>query len=307
MTPIRVGVLMGGLSAEREVSLKSGRAAAKALQSKDYEVVSLDVGRDIADKLQQAQIDIAFLALHGPYGEDGKIQGLLEVMGIPYTGSGVLASAMAMDKLISKKMFKYHGLPTPDFREIDPEDPQTAKKALEDLGLPLVLKAPTQGSSIGVYIVESEAQFWQGLQEAAVIEARVMAERFVTGPELTAAVIGNKDPQVLPLIEIVSATGKYDYESKYTPGLSDHIIPPRIPENQQEHIGQLAVEAYKVLQCRGFARVDFILNESSPYILEINTLPGLTEVSLFPDGARAAGLELPDLMDKMVKLALEKE
>lgn len=303
---MRIGVLMGGLSAEREVSLRSGGAVVAALQSRGYEVVPIDVARNVADQLREAEIDVAFIALHGPFGEDGTIQGLLEFLNIPYTGSGVLPSALAMDKTAAKKIFTYEGLPTAPFREIDADDPDGVSKVLAELGLPLVVKAPTQGSSIGVYIVEREDELASRIREAAAFGSRVLVEKFIEGPELTAAVLGNAEPVVLPLIEIVSATGKYDYESKYTPGLSDHLIPPRVAPETQEQVKDVALRAYKALGCRGFARVDFILSDDGPFILEINTIPGLTDVSLFPDAARAAGLEFTDLIERILQLAQGK-
>ncbi len=302
----RIGVLMGGFSAEREVSLRSGRAVCEALKSKGYGVVPIDVDRNVAHQMRASGIDLAFIALHGPFGEDGTVQGLLEILGIPYTGSGVLPSALAMDKIATKKLFAFDGLPTPAFREIDAHNPEEAAGALAELGLPLVVKAPTQGSSIGVYIVDRDDDFRARVAEAAAFGPRVLVERFLAGPELTAAVLGNRDPVVLPLIEIVSATGRYDYESKYTPGLSDHIIPPRLSPDVQETVKSLALRAYRTLGCRGFARIDFIVSDGRPFILEVNTIPGLTDVSLFPDAARAAGLEFPDLIEKLVQLAEEE-
>lgn len=302
----RIGVLMGGLSAEREVSLRSGRAVCEALESKGYEAVPIDVDREVIGRLRELRIDLAFIALHGPYGEDGTVQGLLEMLGIPYTGSGVLASATAMDKIATKKLLAFDGLPTPAFRVIDARERGGAAGALAELGLPLVVKAPTQGSSIGVYIVEREEELQARVDEAAVFGPRILVEQFIPGTELTAAVLGNTKPVVLPLIEITSVTGKYDYESKYTPGMSDHIIPPRVSRAVQDAVSGYALRAYHSLGCRGFARVDFMVRSTEPYILEINTIPGLTDVSLFPDAARAAGLEFPELIEKLVQMALEK-
>lgn len=303
----RIGVLMGGLSAEREVSLRSGRAVCEALKSKGYDVVPIDVDRDVVYQLSESKVELVFIALHGPLGEDGTVQGLLEMLGIPYTGSGVLPSALAMDKIATKKILAYNGLPIPAFREVDARDPTGAQAVSAELGLPLVVKVPTQGSSIGVYIVDREEDLRLRIKEtAADFGPRLLVEQFIDGIELTAAVLGNARPVVLPLIEIVSATGKYDYESKYTPGLSDHIIPPRVSSAVQEAVSSFALQAYRALGCRGFARVDFIVSATQPFILEINTIPGLTDVSLFPDAARAAGLLFPDLVEKLVQLAREK-
>lgn len=303
----RIGVLMGGLSAEREVSLRSGRAVCAALESRGYEVVPIDVNRDVARTVRETGIELAFIALHGPLGEDGAVQGLLEVLGIPYTGSGVLASALAMDKIATKKILAHAGLPVPEYRELEAGDADSARAVVAELGLPVVVKAPTQGSSIGVYIVEREEDLEARITDAVAYGGtRVLVEKFIAGPELTAAVLGNREPRVLPLIEIVSATGKYDYESKYTPGLSDHLIPPRVPREVQEQVSDLALRAYRALGCRGFARVDLIVSGSEAFILEINTIPGLTDVSLFPDAARAAGMSFPDLVEHLVRLAQER-
>jgi D-alanine-D-alanine ligase len=298
---------MGGLSAEREVSLRSGRAVCAALESRGYEVVPIDVDRDVAQTIRETGIELAFIALHGPLGEDGAVQGLLELLGIPYTGSGVLASALAMDKIATKKMLDHAGLPVPEFRKVEAGDAEGVRAAVAGLGLPVVVKPLAQGSSLGVYIVDREEDVGVRIADAAAYGGpRVLLEKFIAGPELTAAVLGNRDPWVLPLIEIVSATGKYDYESKYTPGLSEHLIPPRVPREVQERVSDLALRAYLALGCRGFARVDLIVPGDEAYILEINTIPGLTDVSLFPDAARAAGMSFADLVERLVLLAQER-
>lgn len=303
----RIGVLMGGLSAEREVSLRSGRAVCAALESRGYEVVPIDVDRNVARTIREAGIELAFIALHGPLGEDGAVQGLLELLGIPYTGSGVLASALAMDKIATKKMLAHAGLPVPEFREVEAGDAEGVRAAVAELGLPVVVKPLAQGSSLGVYIIDREEDVGMRTADAAAYGGpRVLIEKFIAGPELTVAVLGNREPQVLPLIEIVSATGKYDYESKYTPGLSEHLIPPRVPREVQERVSDLALRAYLALGCRGFARVDLIVPGDEAYILEINTIPGLTDVSLFPDAARAAGMSFADLVERLVLLAQER-
>lgn len=309
----KIGVLMGGRSAEREVSLRTGEAIYKALASKGYNVEKIDVDLDIAEKLKSKGIELAFIALHGRYGEDGTIQGLLEMLDIPYTGSGVLASALAIDKIATKKMLSHAGLPTPDFSVIDKSRYQKEKPAniikeiLSWNSLPLVVKAPTQGSTIGTSFVHAEKDLQPALEEAFKYDPCALVEEMIEGVEVTASVLGNQDPVALPLIEIYSATGVYDYEAKYTMGMSDHIIPPRIPEKQQREIQAMAVKAFKVLGCRGLARVDFIIDTTGKYtILEVNTIPGMTETSLFPDAAKAAGISFDDLTEKIVKLAMER-
>ena len=309
---LKIGVLLGGRSSEREVSLRTGDAVYKALIAKGYPAVKIDVGFDIAERIKAEGIELAFLALHGKHGEDGTIQGLLEMLDIPYTGSGVLASALAMDKIAAKKMMLYEGLPTPLFKTVSRYKAHTvgleniSNMVLNDMGLPLVVKAPTQGSSIGITFVRHKDELVKALELAFKYDPTALVEQFIEGIELTAAVLGNDDPVALPLIEITSSTGVYDYEAKYTIGMSDHIIPPRIPLEQQNTIKYIALQTYKAIGCRGLARIDFILDrEGNPYVLEVNTLPGMTATSLFPDAARAAGIEFQDLTDQIVRLAIE--
>ncbi|MDN5347380.1 MAG: D-alanine-D-alanine ligase [Clostridia bacterium] len=309
---MKIAVLMGGPSAEREVSLRSGEAVYQALSIRNHEVKKLEISDRIAAELQSFRPEVVFIAAHGKPGEDGTIQGLLEILGLPYTGSRVLASALAMDKIASKRIFLATDIPTPEFmvfgaqeiRDLTPV--KVAAQIIEETGLPAVIKAPTQGSTIGTYIVREEGKLPEAIEAALQYDSRILAERFVPGPEITAAVLGNDDPVVLPLIEIISRTGFYDYQAKYTAGLSEHLIPPRLPEKVQKEIRDLALRTYKTLGCRGFARIDFIVEDGQkPKVLEVNTVPGLTEVSLFPDAARAAGMGFADLVEKIISLALE--
>ncbi len=309
----RIGVLMGGRSAEREVSLRTGEAVCQALIEAGYDTVKIDVGSDLVERLKEEGVELAFLALHGRYGEDGTIQGLLEMLDIPYTGPGVLASALAIDKIATKKILLYEGLPTPRFMQVREKDAleagleETAEKVLREMSLPLVVKAPTQGSTIGTSFVHERKDVVTALETAYRYDRVALVEQFIEGIEVTAPVLGNDNPVALPLIEIVSATGVYDYEAKYTPGMSDHIIPPRIPVELQAMIKELAVRTFQALGCRGLSRVDFMVEPGGGvYILEVNTMPGMTATSLFPDSARAAGIEFPQLVDQIVKLALEK-
>jgi len=305
--------LMGGRSAEREVSLRTGEAVCRALIEAGYNTVKIDVGSDLVERLKEEGVELAFLALHGRYGEDGTIQGLLEMLDIPYTGPGVLASALAIDKIATKKILLYEGLPTPRFMQVTEKEAlsagllETAEKVLREMGLPLVVKAPTQGSTIGTSFVHERKDVVTALELAYRYDRVALVEQFIEGMEVTAPVLGNDNPVALPLIEIVSATGVYDYEAKYTAGMSDHIIPPRIPGEQQAMIKELAVRTFQALGCRGLSRVDFKVEQGGgAYILEVNTMPGMTATSLFPDAARAAGIEFPQLVDQIVKLALEK-
>ncbi|SFR06313.1 D-alanine--D-alanine ligase [Desulfoscipio geothermicus] len=308
----KIGVLLGGRSAEREVSLRTGEAIYQTLLKKGYDAVKIDVDKNIVENLKNNGIELAFIALHGKYGEDGTIQGLLEMLDIPYTGSGVLASAIAMNKITTKKILLQAGLPTPEFvtvtyREYKGGSLNSITERIMALGLPVMVKAATQGSTIGISFVHNQEDIQPALKDSFKYDTEVMAEKMIKGVEVTASVLGNEDPEALPLIEIVSATGVYDYKAKYTVGLSEHIIPPRIPEDMQDKVKSLAKKAYLAIGCRGLARVDFIIDHAgNPYILEANTMPGMTETSLFPDAARAAGISFEGLVEKLIELALEK-
>ncbi|OIQ57052.1 D-alanine--D-alanine ligase B [Moorella thermoacetica] len=308
---MKIAVLMGGPSSEREISLKSGSAVAAALTGLGHQVITIDLDREVVARLKDFAPDVVFNALHGKPGEDGSVQGLLEVLGLPYTGSRVLASAITMDKIMTKRILLQAGIPTPGFLAWTGAEYNTGKEEikaaiLKELGLPVVIKAPTQGSTIGTFIVREEGELEPAIAGALKYDQSFMAEAYLSGPEITAAVLGNRKPQVLPLIEIVSHTGFYDYQAKYTPGLSDHIIPPRLPDDVLAATASLAGRTYTLLGCRGFARVDFIVARGrEPQVIEVNSVPGMTATSLVPDAARAAGLEFPDLVQKIVDLALE--
>lgn len=311
MSP-KIGVLLGGRSAEREVSLRTGEAIYKALLSLGYEAEKIDVDKNIANNLLDSKIDLAFIALHGKYGEDGTIQGLLKILEIPYTGSDILASATAINKITTKKLLSHEGLLTPKFFTVSRKEySRDTLKIIEDkileFGLPVVIKAPTQGSTIGISFVHHKDEIKSAMDESFKYDPIVLVEKMVNGIEITASVLGNEEPKVLPLIEIVSATGVYDYNAKYTVGLSEHIIPPRIQEETQSKIKNLAEKTYLAIGCKGFARVDFMVAQNgTPYIIEVNTIPGMTETSLFPDAARAEGLSFEELVKIIVNLALEK-
>lgn len=308
----KVLVLMGGMSEEREVSLKSGQGVYEALLEKGYQAVTLDLARGNLGEISEIAPDVVFIALHGRYGEDGTVQGLLDIMGIPYTGSGVATSAICMDKIITKKLLIYEGYPTADFTVLNrgsfKDNPDAFNDLLTQYGLPVVVKAATQGSSIGTYIVTEQAALPDAIKQAFDLCPQVLVERFIEGDLLTVAVLGNENPRVLPVIEIVSKNDFYDYESKYTPGMCEHIIPARISAEVNEKVEKIATGCYQALGCRGTARIDFIVDrEGTPFILEVNTIPGMTGMSLVPDAARAVGINYADLVDTLVKLALEAE
>lgn len=288
----KIGVLMGGISEEREISLKTGTAILKALLEKGYKAAGIDALRDIPGVLARKKIDIAFIALHGRYGEDGCMQGLLEVMGIPYTGSGVKASALAMDKAAAKKVMLYHGVSTPPSC-IYEEGVRPKVKA------PLVVKPACQGSAIGVSIVKKDSGFKAALKEALRFGGPVLIEKYIEGRELTVSIL---DGKVLPTIEIRPKKGFYDYAAKYTKGMTEFVVPAPIARTADKKVAKEALKAYEALGCRGAARVDVILDaKGTPFVLEVNTIPGMTELSLFPKAAAAAGVDYPALVEEMLK------
>ncbi len=298
---MRVAVLLGGMSREREVSLRTGNAVLAALGKLGYEGVAIDPGRGVARDILEAAPDVVFIALHGRHGEDGTIQGLCEILGVPYTGSGVLASAAAMDKVFTKRILRAAQLPTPDFAVVEAEVPRD----LPVFRPPFVVKPAREGSSLGMTIVGDAADMETALRTALSHDSKVLIERFVKGAELTVGVLGVKEPFALPAIQIVPRSGRYDYASKYTVGATEYVIPPRLPEDVVADCRVLAVAAHRALGCAGVSRVDMMIGDDGIEILEINTIPGMTETSLLPKAARAAGIEFPELVDRILKWALE--
>ena len=296
----RIGVLMGGLSAEREVSLQSGGAVHQALLAQGYHAVAIDVGRDLAAVLAQEQVEAAFIALHGRYGEDGCVQGLLELMQIPYTGSGVLASALAMHKLYSKQTFASAGILTAPFHHFR----RGQQVRLEDLsfGLPLVVKPVQEGSSVGVSIVREEAQLEVALASAFRHDAEILVEQYIKGPEVQ---VGIQDDRPIGAIEIVPKNEFYDFEAKYTDGMAEHIFPARLAPALYETAQQIGLAAHLALGCSGYSRVDLLVTETGEgYVLEVNTLPGMTALSLLPEiAAKGAGLPFEALVERIIESA----
>jgi D-alanine-D-alanine ligase len=305
--PQKVAVLMGGRSSEREISIKTGKQISQALRGEGYEVKEIDPAGALVKDLKDFQPDVVFIALHGKYGEDGTIQGLLELLGFPYTGPGVLSSALCMDKVIAKKVMCYEGIPTPSFQVITEQLEEGAMENLiKELGLPLVVKPSKQGSAIGVSIVRKTGELEKALTEALKYDQAVLVEEYIDGTELTAAVLGTNNPRVLPLIEIVSETEFYDFTAKYSPGMSHHIIPARISPEAARKVEELALRTYRAMDCRQLARVDFMLNsEGEPYVLETNTIPGMTETSLFPESAKAAEISFTELVSLLADEAFK--
>jgi D-alanine-D-alanine ligase len=301
----KVAVLMGGRSAERAVSLNTGEQVATALASTGHEVVTIDsAAADFIGCLTAAAPDVVFICLHGRFGEDGTVQGLLELLDLPYVGSGVLASALAMDKVMSKIVYTAAGLRTPESVVIGPSDDVDA--ALASFGEKVVVKPASEGSAIGVHIVHDRAELPAALAEAFTHDERVLVERFVEGVEVTVGVLGNDEPIALPVIEIVAEHEFYDYESKYVPGMSTHIIPARVAPEILSECERLALGAHAALGCRGMSRSDAIVDaDGVAWLLETNTIPGMTSTSLLPDAARAAGIEFPELCARLVALAGE--
>lgn len=307
---IRILVICGGISTEREVSLRSGKAIYDALIRKGYNNAELfDLKRDNISEILKKKPDIAFLGLHGKGGEDGSIQGLLELAGIPYTGPGVATSAVCMDKIITKRVLANAGLPTAKFevyRREDCHDRVSVSNALIDkLGLPMVLKSPCQGSSIGVVLVKDKENMLAAMDEVFKYGDSLLAEQFVDGPELTLPIMGNDELTVLPIIEITSERDFYDFTAKYTSGLCHHIIPANIDKRTQEEVIEYGKQAYKVLGCQCLSRIDFIVDKTDgPMIIEVNTLPGMTDMSLFPDAARYVGISYDDLVERLLEYGM---
>ena len=306
-TDIRVALLVGGRSAEREVSLNSGKQVAAALARSGFDVVTIDAGEDdFVVELQRSEADVAFICLHGRFGEDGTVQGLCELLELPYVGSGVLSSALAMDKVMSKHVFAQAGLATPDYVVLKRGRPVSTAEISERVGAKTVVKPANEGSAIGVTIAHTPEELPAALEEAFRYDSTVLVERFVSGVEVTVGVLGNDDLFPLPTLEIVPDHEFYDYESKYVPGMSRHIIPARISPAAREECQRLSVAAHEELGCRGMSRADTIVEEDgSVWLLEVNTIPGMTPTSLLPDAAKAAGMEFSDLCRRLVEYALE--
>ena len=305
---MKIAVLSGGRSAEREVSLKSGAQVQAALRGMGHEVVAVDIDMRTWDALRDGGFDCVFNALHGRLGEDGTVQGMLELLGLPYTGSGVLASALCIDKARANEMMRGGGLNIPDFEELEFKAgvaPDVVERLVSSYGLPIVIKPVREGSTIGLTIAKDADDAASGLMLASKYDRRVLVQRFQRGTEITVGVLATPDLQVLPTLEIVSENAVYDYDAKYTAGRSHHIIPARIPEGAREAAAQAAGRAFTLLGCSGMARVDIIVDSpGTPWLLEVNTVPGLTALSLLPDAARAAGISFDELCRRLVEHAL---
>ena len=338
MDKLNVAVIMGGKSEERDISLVTGKAILAGLDPARYDAYPVDSARIGAESLGPATLalpaqgsgderivelvalasivtrngrrapDVVFIALHGRFGEDGTVQGLLELLGLPYVGSGVLASALAMNKIMARKVFEAEGIPVPravaarrndDFEAV-------ADRCEGEIGYPLIVKPNEQGSTIGMEIARDRGELIHAVRLAAEYDRDILIEQLVRGVEITAGVLGNDEPEVLPLVEIVPASGFYDYDAKYTPGATEKIVPARIPADKYELAQDYARRAHLMLGCRGMSRADMIVTDAAVCMLEVNTIPGMTPTSLLPKAAQAAGIEFPDLLDRLVGYALEK-
>ncbi|MDD3725612.1 MAG: D-alanine--D-alanine ligase [Candidatus Ratteibacteria bacterium] len=299
---MKIVVLYGGNSPEREVSLLSGKAVGKALRRKGHNILLLDTAKNTFVKnILKASPDCVFVALHGERGEDGIVQGLLETLNIPYTGSGVRASAICMNKIVTKKILTYHKIPTPAFVEV-----QKDKCPRLPFSFPAVVKPANMGSTIGIKVVHNKKEMLTAIKECFKLDSEVFIEEYIKGTEVTVGILGNQKPELLPVIEIETATGFYDYKAKYTPGGSRHIIPARIDKKIVKKIECIALNTYKILGCSGFARMEIIVRKGTPYVLDVNTIPGMTDTSLLPDAARAKGISFDELCEKIVKLGIER-
>jgi len=308
MKKLTIALLYGGISSEREVSLMSGNQVYEALDKDKYKVLRYDTKTDLKRLTNDAsQIDAAFIILHGPFGEDGTIQGMLDLLGIPYQGSGVLGSALAMNKLVSKQLYESSDLPIPAYMSIKRRDPIDSESFVERLGLPLVVKPVSGGSSVGMSIVKTKDTLTAAVENAFEQDETVLLEAYIEGIELTGAVLGNDSLEALPIIEIVPEKNHefFDYEAKYTAGETQEICPARIDARLTDKAQAYARLAHQSLFCKGYSRTDMILKGREIYVLETNTIPGMTSNSLLPLAAKAAGISFEQLLDRLITLSLE--
>jgi len=309
MEKITIALLSGGISSEREVSLNSGNQVYDALDKEKYNIIRYDPKNDLARLVADAPgLDAALIILHGPYGEDGTVQGLLELLDIPYQGSGVLGSSLAMNKLASKYLYEKADLPIPPYIALEKGDPIQPAAWERQLGLPLVVKPNEAGSSVGMTIARSIDALEDAVEKAFSHDATILVEGYIDGIELTAGVIGNKDLLALPIIEIIPNDEHefFDYEAKYTAGVTQEICPARIDDEMTRKAQAYAKDAHKALFCKGYSRTDMILKDGEIYVLETNTIPGMTATSLLPQAAQVAGFSFSQLLDRLIELCIEE-
>jgi len=309
MKKLTIALLAGGISSEREISLQSGDQVYEVLDKKKFDVIRYDPKTDLNRLVAEApDIDAALIILHGPYGEDGTVQGLLDLLDIPYQGSGVLGSAIAMNKLVSKQLYERFGLPVPPYIVIQHNNAIDPEKCLKKLGMPLVVKPVKGGSSVGISIVKSKESLKNAVDEAFTYDDTVLIESYIDGIELTGGVIGNKNLEALPIIEIIPDKEHefFDYEAKYTAGITREICPARIDEDLTVKAQTYAKMAHSSLFCKGYSRTDMILKKREIYIIETNTIPGMTATSLLPLAAGTAGIGFSQLLDRLIELSIEE-
>lgn len=303
----KICVLMGGRSRERDVSLRSGKRVFESLKKQGFDVISIDLEEDLISKLKKKKVDIVFIMLHGRWGEDGTVQGMLELANIPYTGSKVLASALAMNKLASKRVFDALGIPTPRYLEIDARSniKNEAERIQRTFPFPLVLKPTSEGSSLGIKLIK-EGDDLEGILEKTVADYKdVFIEEYITGQEVTVGILGKyNDLQALPILELVPKKEFYDYEAKYTAGITEFVLPARLSKPLYQKTQEVALAAHRALGCYGWSRVDIIVGgDHVPYVHDVNTIPGMTDRSDLPAEAAHAGLSFDELVVKILESA----
>ena len=307
----KLGVLLGGSSGERSVSLLSGQRVSISLRRQDYEVIDIDLVKDDwLTQLISEEVDAVFLALHGKGYEDGTIQAILSHFGLPYTGSGILASALGMNKIMSKQIFSTMQIPTPDYLKIHLEEDLKVQtqNAIEQLGLPLVVKPASEGSSLGVSIIHEPDEIYHAIEKNRIFKDNLF-EKYVQGQEITVGLIGvGDDLQALPILELIPKREFYDYQAKYTAGLTEFVIPARLSDEVSQVAQSIAIRAHQALGCHGYSRVDMIVDRlGQPFVTEVNTLPGLTELSDLPAQAAAAGISYDRLISKILDSAILRD
>ena len=309
MKKLTIALLSGGVSSERKVSICGGDQVYAALDKEKYSVIRYDPKTDLNRLVANASaIDFALIILHGSFGEDGTIQGLLDLLNIPYQGSGVIGSAVAMNKLVSKKLYKQSSIPFPPYIAVNQYDRIDPEECAGQLGMPLVVKPVSGGSSIGMSIVRSMDLLKSAVNDAFAFDKTVIIEKYIKGIEITGSVIGNDKPEALPVVEIVPDKDHdfFDFHAKYTTGITQEICPARIDDAISDKAKTYAKMAHKALFCRGYSRTDMILDDKNIYILETNTIPGMTETSLLPLAAKTAGISFSRLLDKLIELGIKK-
>ena len=309
MEKIRLALLSGGVSSEREVSLNSGKQVFDALDKDKYDITLYDPKTDLKKLvIASDKIDAALIILHGPFGEDGTVQGLLDLLDIPYQGAGVLGSAMAMNKLVAKRLYEGAGVPTPSYLSFSMTDTIDTLKVIHALNLPLVVKPACAGSSVGMTIVKAAKDLQDAIKLSFQHDDTLIIETYIKGLELTCGVLGNEDLEALPIIEIIPGEGHefFDYTAKYTAGVTREICPARIDDAITKKAQELAIKAHQALFLKGYSRTDMILSGQNLSVLETNTIPGMTATSLFPQSAEVAGYSFTRLLDKLIKLSIQE-